>query len=500
MWPEGRIDWIKELEMTVGVSRQTNAQRQIAVGSDRRPWSILVLLAVAQFMVIVDITVVNVALPSIGRALHVESAADLQWVLTTYVLVSGGLQLLGGRAADLLGRRRMFLVGLTIFTAASLGSGLAPSLPWLILARGVQGLGAAVMAPAALSIISTFYTGGQRAVALGAWGAIGAGGAAAGVLLGGVLTSWLGWSWVFFINVPVGVIATALTMRIVLATPAAPKADVKLDVAGAAIVVAAPLLLVSAIASAATSGWTSPRVLIQIVLVPALLTAFVVIERVAPNPLIAPAIWKVRSLMSSAIVMLGATALMAGAFFLNSIYLQRVLGASALETGLAFLPFVVAIGLAAHVGSRLLAHVGTRLTATGGLLVATAGMLLLARVPPHPIYAADLLPGFFALGIGLGLVFVSVSVAAMADIRDKEAGLASGLMITGHEIGAALGVAVLSGITTASIGAATTTSSFATGFRVSLLIAGIFAAVLAVLALVTMPSVRPTGGSQVRIH
>jgi EmrB/QacA subfamily drug resistance transporter len=451
-------------------------------------------------MVIVDITVVNVALPSIGRALHIASAADLQWVVTTYVLVSGGLQLLGGRAADLLGRRRMFLLGLTIFTAASLGSGLAPSLPWLILARTMQGLGAAAMSPAALSIITTFYAGGQRAFAFGAWGAVGAGGAAAGVLLGGVLTSWLGWSWVFFINVPVGVIATVLTMRLVPATPAAPKSELNLDVAGAAIVVAAPLLLVSAIASAATSGWTSPLVLIQIVLVATLLTLFVVIERAVPNPLIAPAIWGVRSLMSSVIVMLGATALMAGAFFLNSLYLQRVLGASALETGLAFLPFVVAIGLAAHVGSRVLAQVGTRLTATGGLLLATAGMLLLARVPAHPNYAADLLPGFIALGIGLGLVFVSVSVAAMADIRDKEAGLASGLLNTGHEIGAALGIAVLSGITTASIGASLTASSFATGYRVSLLIAGVFAAVLAVLALETMPSVRPAAGSQVRMH
>jgi predicted MFS family arabinose efflux permease len=320
------------------------------------------------------------------------------------------------------------------------------------------------------------------------------------VLLGGVLTSWLGWSWVFFINVPVGVIATVLTMRLVPATPAAPKAELNLDVAGAAIAVAAPLLLVSAISSAATSGWTSPGVLIQIVLVAALLTAFIVIERAVPNPLIAPAIWRVRSLISSTTVMLGATALMAGAFFLNSLYLQRVLGASALDTGLAFLPFVVVIGLAAQVGSRLLAHLGTRLTATGGLLFATAGVLLLARVPAHPAYASDLLPGFIALGIGLGFVFVSVSVGAMADIRDKEAGLASGLLNTGHEIGAALGVAVLAGITTASIGASSTASSFATGYRVSQLIAAIFAAGLAVLALVTMPSVRPTGGSRVRIH
>jgi EmrB/QacA subfamily drug resistance transporter len=458
------------------------------------------LLCIAEFMVIVDMTVVNVALPSIGRTLRFATAADLQWVVTIYVLVSGGLQLLGGRAADFLGRRRIFLLGLLVFTAASLASGLASSAGWLIVSRAAQGLGAAVLAPAALSIVTTVYTGSQRAVALGVWGALGAGGAAIGVLLGGLLTTSLGWPWIFFINVPVGVIAAALALRLVPALPRVRSDRAGLDIGGAATVVAAPVLLVYAITSSATFGWTSPRVLIPLVTVAALLPLFVVIERTVPRPLIPPAIWRVRSLVASAVVMLGATALLAGAFFLNSFYLQRVLGASALEAGLAFLPFTVVVGLAAQIGSRLLAHAGTRLTTTVGLLVASAGMLLWARIPDHATYAGDMLPGFLALGIGLGLVFVSVSVAAMAEIRGEVAGLASGLMITGHEIGAALGVAVLSGITTAVAGAAITATSFATGYRASLLTAAIFAAGLAVLALVTIPSIRPASGSHVRMH
>lgn len=486
--------------MHAASTRPANGLPELARELDRQPWSILLLLCIAEFMVIVDMTVVNIALPSIGRTLRFATAADLQWVVTIYVLFSGGLQLLGGRAADFLGRRRIFLLGLLVFTASSLASGLASSPGWLIASRAAQGLGAAVLAPAALSIITTVYTGSQRAVALGVWGALGAAGAAIGVLLGGLLTTSLGWPWIFFINVPVGVTAAAVALRLVPAVPPVMSEREGLDIGGAATVVAAPVLLVYAITSSATFGWTSPRVLIPLVLVAALLPLFVVIERTVRHPLIPPAIWRVRSLVASAVVMLGATAILAGAFFLNSFYLQRVLGASALEAGLAFLPFTVVVGLAAQVGSRLLAHAGTRLTTTTGLLVASAGMLLWARIPEHATYAADMLPGFLALGIGLGLVFVSVSVAAMAEIRGEVAGLASGMMITGHEIGAALGVAVLSGITTAVAGAATTPTSFATGYRASLLIAAIFAAGLAVLAMVTIPSIRPASGSHVRMH
>jgi EmrB/QacA subfamily drug resistance transporter len=467
---------------------------------DRQSWAILVLLCAAGVMVAVDLTVVNVALPSIGGALRFATAADLQWVVTIYVLFSGGLQLLGGRAADLVGRRRMFLIGLLVFTAASLASGLAPAPGFLIGSRAAQGLGAAVLAPAALSIITTTYTGAQRAAALGAWGAIGGLGAAAGLLIGGLLTTWLGWRLIFLVNLPIGAVTAALTVRLVPAMRAGITERRGLDVGGAVAIFAGLVLFVYGIEGAATSGWTSAHTLVPLALAAALLTAFGVIERSVRWPLIPPGIWRVRSLVSGVAVMAGATAVMAGVFFLNSLYLQRVVGTTALEAGLAFLPFALAIALAAHIGSRMLPRLGTRLTAAGGLVVAGAGTLLLWRVPAHPTYIADLLPGFLAIGTGLGLVFVAVSVAAMADIREDEAGLASGLTITGHEVGAALGVAMLSAIVTGVAGTAATAVSFAAGYRAGLLAGSIFAAALTVVVLLAVPSVRPAAGTHVRMH
>jgi hypothetical protein len=273
-----------------------------------------------------------------------------------------------------------------------------------------------------------------------------------------------------------------------------------LDVGGAVAIFAGLVLFVYGIEGAATSGWTSAHTLVPLALAAALLTAFGVIERSVRWPLIPPGIWRVRSLVSGVAVMAGATAVMAGVFFLNSLYLQRVLGTTALEAGLAFLPFALAIALAAHVGSRMLPRLGTRLTAAGGLVVAGAGTLLLWRVPAHPTYIADLLPGFLAIGTGLGLVFVAVSVAALADIREDEAGLASGLTITGHEVGAALGVAMLSAIVTGVAGTAATAMSFAAGYRAGLLAASIFAAALTVVVLLAVPSVRPAAGTHVRMH
>jgi MFS family permease len=394
----------------------------------------------------------------------------------------------------------MFLVGVLVFTAASLASGLAPGPGFLIVSRAAQGLGAAVLAPAALSIITTTYTGAQRAAALGAWGAIGAIGAAAGLILGGLITTWLGWRLVFLVNVPIGAVAAALTMRLVPAVRAGVTERRGLDVGGAVAIFTGLVLFVYAIESAATYGWTSAHTLAALAPAVALLAAFVVIERSVRWPLIPPRIWRVRSLVSGVAAMAGATGVMAGVFFLNSLYLQRVLGATALEAGLAFLPFALAIALAAHVGSRMLPHLGTRLTAAGGLVVAGAGTLLLSRVPVQPTYATDLLPGFLAIGIGLGLVFVAVSVAAMADVRDDEAGLASGLTITGHEVGAALGVAMLSAIMTTVAGTAATAASFAAGYRVSLVAASIFAAALTVVVLLAVPAVRPAPGTRVRMH
>jgi EmrB/QacA subfamily drug resistance transporter len=463
---------------------------------DRKSWSLLILLSVAQFMVIIDMTVVNIALPTIGRALRFGSAADLQWVVTAYVLFSGGLVLLGGRSADLLGRRRVFLVGLLLFTTASLASGLAPSPIALVVARAAQGLGAALLTPAALSVITTTYTGSQRAVGLAVWGALAGAGAGAGVLLGGALTSWLGWQWVFFINVPIGFVAAALALWLVPAAPASVGRLRDLDMTGSLTVIAGLVLLVYTIEGAATYGWGSPATLISLVLAVGLLGAFAGIQRLVRRPLVPPFIWRQRSLVSGIAVMLGATGIMVGSFFLNSLYVQRILGASALEAGLAFLPLVVGIVVASRLGSHLVPHLGTRSVIALGLILTGGGALLLARVPDHATYLVNLLPSFVAIGVGLGLCFVAVPITVMADVDSEHAGLASGLMTTAHEIGAALGVAVLSAVATAGAAQA----GFSAGYREGMLAAAFIAVAVAVISLLSVPAVRPVGMARAGLH
>jgi EmrB/QacA subfamily drug resistance transporter len=458
----------------------------------RRPWTVLALLVVAQFMVVLDITIVNVALPSIGRALDF-AAADLQWVVTAYVLCSGGLLLVGGRTADLLGRRRGFLAGLLLFTAASLASGLAPSAGALIAARAAQGVGAALLTPAALAILTSTYGGSQRATALGIWGAVASGGVGVGVVFGGMLTTWLSWEWVFLVNVPVGLVAAALTPRVIPRGAPLPGAR-SLDLPGALTVVAGLAALVYALSGAAVHGWGSARTLGLLGVAAVLLVAFVRIERRVGAPLLPPPIWRVGSLVAGAATMLGATGILAGAFFLNSLYLQRVLGWSALHTGLAFLPLVVAIGVGVHVTSHLVGSVGSRVLVVGGLALTSAGALLLALAPDHAAYVADLLPGFLVLGAGVGLLFPAVSITAMSEVDHARAGIASGLMMTAHEVGAALGVAVLSAIAAGAGGGA------AVGYGDACLAAAVLAALLGVVAAVAIPAVRPAPGAHVAMH
>jgi EmrB/QacA subfamily drug resistance transporter len=451
----------------------------------RRPWTALALLAVAQFMVILDVTVVNVALPSIGDALAF-SDGELPWVVTAYVLFTGGLMLLGGRAADLLGRRRVFLIGLSIFTAASLASGLAWSPAALIAARAAQGVGAALLLPAALSIVTTTYTGGQRTVALAVWGALGSAGAAAGVLLGGVLTSALSWHWIFFINVPVGIAVGVLAVQHVAAPAPRGRERGGLDIAGALALMAglvAFLLAIDGTARAETLG-----------LAAALLGAFAAIERRARRPLVPASTWRIRSLVSSAAVMLAATGILVGSFFLNTMLLQHALGASPIETGLAFLPLTLVILAGAHAAQQLVPRAGTRPVMSGGLTLAAAGALLLSGVPDDAGYVANLLPGFLALGFGIGMTFVSVSIAAMADVGHDDAGLASGLMTTAHELGAAIGVAVVASIVTAASG------GLVDGYRDAFVVAGVAAAAIAAVTAIAVPSVRPAPGMAHSMH
>jgi EmrB/QacA subfamily drug resistance transporter len=410
----------------------------------RRPWTVLALMLMAQFMVILDVSVVNVALPTIGRSLSFSSG-DYQWVVSAYVLLSGGLLLFGGRLADLFDRRTMFLTGLGLFTVASLASATASSAATMIISRGAQGAGAAMLTPAALSIIVTSYAGKQRATALAIWGTIGSMGIAAGVLVGGLLTSALGWRSIFFVNVPIGVVAAVLSMRFVARSRGTGNAR-ELDIPGAASLVTGLLALVYAIENAGTHGWISTQSMVGATLSAVLLGAFWLIERRVPAPLVPPATWRIRSLMSASTVMAVITGGIVGAIFIRSLFLQQVLGSSAVVAGLQFLPLAAAITVGAAIASKVIGHLGPKHLMVAGLLIVAAGALLLATMDSDPSYWTDVLPGFIVIGFGTGPMFVAISIAAMAGISHERSGLASGVMMTGHEVGAALGVATLSAI------------------------------------------------------
>jgi EmrB/QacA subfamily drug resistance transporter len=460
--------------------------------ANRRPWAVLAVLAVAQFMVILDITIVNVALPSIGRALHF-ARAELQWVVTAYVLCSGGLVLVGGRAADLFGRRRIFLTGLALFTGASALSAVAPSSAVLVAARAAQGIGAAMLTPAALSIITTVYSGSQLATALSIWGAIASAGIAVGVIFGGVLTTALSWHWVFLINVPVGVIAAVLARGLVPALPATGSRR-SLDPFGALSLVSGLAVLVYALSGAAAHGWGSARTIGLLALATALLAVFAAVERVVSEPLVAPVIWRATPVVSGAGILLGATGILAGTFFLVSVYMQDVLGWSALHSGLAFLPFVAATAIGVHGTSHAIAKVGARALIAVGMAVVVLGALLLGAVAHRGGYASSVLPGLVVLGLGMGLAIPATSITIMSDVDEATAGLASGVMSTAHEIGAALGTAVLSAIAVSAGGASGAISGDA--FVAAAFIAG----GLAVVAAAIVPVVRPLPGAHVSVH
>jgi EmrB/QacA subfamily drug resistance transporter len=415
-----------------------------ATAQERRPWTVLCLMLAAQFMVVLDVSVVNVALPSIGESLQMSSG-DYQWAVSAYVLFSGGLLLFGGRLADLFDRRRMFLTGLGLFTLASLASGLAESAGMLIASRATQGTGAAMLTPAAMAIVMTHYTGRQRAAALAVWGTIASMGIAAGVLLGGVLTSAFDWRAVFFINVPIGVVTWVLTRRTVPHVGSSGARFGELDLPGAATAVAGLVALVYAIEQTSTRGWSAVTIT-AFAAAAVLLSTFALWERNARQPLVPPRIWKVRSLISASVVMAGVTGAVVGAIYLTSLYLQQVFGSSAVVAGLQFLPLAAAITVSAATASKLLPKYGARALIGGGLLIATAGAGLLCTVDPGSGYLTGVLPGFLVLGAGVGPMFVAISVAAMSEVPAELSGLASGLMMTGHEIGAALGVATLTAV------------------------------------------------------
>jgi EmrB/QacA subfamily drug resistance transporter len=409
------------------------------------PWVILVLVCLAQFMVVLDATVVNVALPSIQQDLGL-SEANLQWIVNAYALVFGGFLLLGGRAGDLLGRKRLFLAGVVVFTAASLLDGLAVSSGMLIASRAMQGLGAAFISPAALSIISTtFAEGKERGKALGVWAAIASGGSAVGLVLGGVLTEALSWPWIFFINVPVGTAAFLLSLRLIPES-VDEHAHRSFDVAGAVTATGGLMLLVYAIVKAQEDGWTSGLTLGTFAVAAILLGSFILVELRAKAPLVRLDIFRVRTLTAANVVMFLVASGLFAMFFFNSLYIQRVLGYGPLKAGLAFLPFTAGIMISAGLASQFAPRIGVRPVAIAGMLVTTLGLALLMRIPVDGGYAADVLPSILLTSLGMGAVFVPLTLVATTGLADADQGLASGLFNTSQQIGGALGLAVLATI------------------------------------------------------
>jgi len=407
-------------------------------------WKALAVICAAFFMTILDVSIVNVALPSIGKSLHF-SRDDLQWVVTAYAITFGGFLLLGGRAADLFGRRRVFLVGVVVFTSASFVCGLAGSESVLVIARAVQGLGAAIISPAALSIVmTTFEEGAERNKALGIWGAMGGSGAAVGVLAGGVLTKYFGWEWIFFVNVPVGVIAFALSPRFVRESRSDQKTSP--DVAGAVTVTAGIALLVYAISKAPDHGWGSGWTLSRVAVSVALLAAFLVIETRVRYPLMPFSIFRVRTLAGANItgVLLGAVTF--ANFFVLTLYVQQVLHYSALKTGVAFVATAGSSVLWAGLAQWLTTKIGPKTVMTIGFVAMTGGMLWYSQIPVHASFASDLLPGYLLVGLALPFTWIPVSIAALAGVQAHEAGLASGLINTAQQVGGAIGVAVASSV------------------------------------------------------
>jgi EmrB/QacA subfamily drug resistance transporter len=417
------------------------------------PWLVLVLVCMAQFMVVLDATVVNVALPSIQQDLDI-SDADLQWIVNAYALTFGGFLLLGGRAGDLLGRKRVFLVGLVVFSIASLLNGLAPSSEFLIIFRGLQGLGAALISPAALSIITiTFAEGADRARALSVWAAIAVGGGAVGLLLGGILTDLLSWPWIFYINVPVGIAVFVATRRWVPESKD-PRAHKTYDLAGAVTVTAGLLLLVYTIVKAQEKGWGSLHTIGFAALSFALLAAFLLIERRSPEPLVPLGIFRVRTIRAANVAMFLLAAGIFAMFYFNSLYMQRVLGYSPLEAGLGSLPFTLGIAAGAGAAQQLVARIGAREAALIGVVLGVVGLLLFLRLEPDSTYLSGLLWPIIVVSVGMGLAFVPVTLIATAGVGEQTAGLASGLFNTSQQIGGALGLAVL-----ATLAASKTTST-----------------------------------------
>jgi EmrB/QacA subfamily drug resistance transporter len=454
----------------------------------------LALLAMTQFVLVIDASIVNVAMPSIGRALHF-SQADLSWVVNAYTLTFGGFLLLGGRLADLLGRRRMFMIGLVVFSVASFAGGIAQSEAWLIAARALQGLGGAIVSPAALSIITTtFAEGAERNRALGVWGAVAGAGGAAGVLLGGILTTGLSWRWVLFVNVPIGLACASLAPRLIRESRAE-AATREFDLPGAVTVTAGLALLVYALVDAVNVGWGSAATIGRLAGAFALIAAFLVIESRRRAPLMPFSIFRLRTLRGADTVALLIGMSLFSMFFFISLYMQQVLHYSPLKTGLSYLPLAVGIIIAAGVASTAVTRIGFKPVLVCGLLLIAGALVWFSRVPASGgSFVANVLGPSLLAAFGLGLSFVPVTIAAMTGTRPHEAGLASGLVNTAQQVGGALGLALLATVANTrthdvlASGHHDLTFALTKGFERAFLVGSGFALLGALLTLVLISS------------
>jgi len=412
--------------------------------ADQRRWIVLTLLSLTQFILVIDVSIVNVALSSIQQALHF-SESNLQWILSAYTLTFGGLLLLGGRAADLLGRRRVFMAGLIVFTVGSAACGFAQSEVMLILARAFQGIGAAIISPGALSILmTTFPEGSERNKALGIWGAIAGVGGAVGVLAGGILVQYLSWRWIFLVNVPIGLAVLIATPKFIKESRGAQKT--KLDIAGSVAITGGLALLIYGLTHAQTSSWSNATTIATLVASAVLIVGFVVIEALVKDPILPLGIFKNRSVSGANIVgfLLGSSIF--ATFFFLSLYMQQVLGYGALGVGVRYLLLAGVIIVAASISQGLVTRFGVRPILAIGMLLLCAGLLYFTQIRVTGNYLVDLVPGFILTGIGLGFAFVPVSIAALQGVTGKLAGAASGLINTSQQVGGAVGIAVLSTI------------------------------------------------------
>lgn len=473
---------------------------------------VLLIIAVAQFMVVLDTSIVNVALPAIFKALHFNAPSDLQWVVTAYTLTFGGFLLLGGRAADLYGRKRMFLSAVTLFTVSSLACALAQNSLMIEITRAVQGLAAAFMSPAALSIVlTTFKEGKERAKALSVWGAVAAGGAAAGVLLGGVLTEYFDWRWNFFVNVPVGI---AVFLAALWYVPES-KADLdhsKLDLPGAVSATSGLILLVYAITQAPTKGWLAAETLWFLGASVVLLAFFIVNQARSKHALMPLNIFRVGTVAGANMTQLPITAAMFSMFFFISLYLQEILGYSPVITGLGFLPITVVIGFISFAMSHVIGKIGYKKPLVVAPLFMASGLFYLSHISVNGTYWVDVFPGLILMAAGMGMMFISITIAATSGVPPRESGLASGILNTSQQIGGALGLAILSGVATAGVKSYISSHAHGApsklllaqaqvnGFHNALLVGTCFALAASVLAFVTVKQLHVDPHAEGAVH